>query len=196
MKEGEGVASPSPWHGRRWRGWAWLVTECIGDGPALPSPSHPLWGETESELFWGLSTKVLPLPGLLGTAGTAGGSYEDLVLGHDLGKSEAEAAPKPFLLHVRTLRLGDSSRVTGGSDPRGSQVWGCLPGKAAVLSQLSGCSLCVTACPSPGHRAEPSHEGMLTGLPAPAATSRGEAATHTWILPTRGRPLPDFFLPV
>lgn len=42
----------------------------------------------------------------LGTAGTAGGSYEDFVLGRDLGKSEAEEAQKPLLLQVRKLRLG------------------------------------------------------------------------------------------
>ena len=96
----------------------------------------------------------MPLSGLLGTAGTAGGSYEDFVLGRDLGKSEAEEAQKLHLLQVRKLRLGDSSQVTGGSDPQGSQVWGCLTGKAVVLSQRSGCSLgVVTACPSPGHRA-------------------------------------------
>lgn len=74
------------------------------------------------------------------------------------------------------MRLVDSSRVTGGSEPRGSQVWDCLPGKAAALSHLSGCSLSHSCLPFPRHRTKPSSEGTITRPPAPGchlASARG-----------------------
>ena len=115
-----------------------------------------------------MSRKVFPLSGLVGTAGTAGRSYVDFVLGCDLGKSEAEEAQKPLLLEVRKLRLGDSSRVTGGSDTQGSQVCGCLPGKAVVQSQLSVSlppALPPVASPSPVTRGR--SRGCQRPLPPP-----------------------------
>lgn len=92
---------------------------------------------------------------------------------------------------MKKLSLGGSSRVTGESEPRGSQAWDCLPVKAAprrshfpgLLSQWH------SHCPSPHrHRGalgpvshEDVHKATLSIWPGrPGSSPSGAGAGEAW----------------